>query len=246
MLSKSPASTAYTLEIRQELLTFSFSGERRGRNVGAAAGFLLNKDMWKEKIIYPGWTFLKERWGLWAKFSHHNNPKLPLSVNDLTKGILTECRIRPKMTWEFFWHILHPAMNWCDHIQLPGAAFCLPNLGAGAAQASGRTSTGGQAASPASGHKMQARVSLLLSEGTLTSLASHLTAAGAGALLSRHAKAHHVRGVWFYIGNTVGEPLSWCKSAVLWRQPSYSDCPQQVDPISIFTWDTFLLPCCLF
>lgn len=131
-------------------------------------------------------------------------------------------------------------MNWCDHIQLPGAAFCLPNLGARAAQASGRTSTGGQAAGPPSGHKMHARVSLLLSEGTLTSLASHLTTAGAGALLSRHAKAHPVRGVWFYISNTVGQPLSWCKSAaVLRRQPSYSDCPQQVDPISIFTWDTF-------
>jgi len=57
MLSKSPASTTlikFLLEIRQELLTFSFSGERRGRDAGAATGFVLNKDVWKEKIICFG------------------------------------------------------------------------------------------------------------------------------------------------------------------------------------------------
>lgn len=44
----------FLLEIRQELLTFSFSGERRGRNVRLATGFTLNKDVWKEKIVYFG------------------------------------------------------------------------------------------------------------------------------------------------------------------------------------------------
>lgn len=50
----------FLLEIRQLLLTFSSSGERRDRNEGAATGFMLNKDAWKEKIIYFGLTFLNK------------------------------------------------------------------------------------------------------------------------------------------------------------------------------------------
>lgn len=44
----------FLLEIGQELLTFSFNREKRGRNVWAVTGFMLNKDVWEEKIMYFG------------------------------------------------------------------------------------------------------------------------------------------------------------------------------------------------
>lgn len=132
----------FLLEIRQLLLTFSSSGERRDRNEGAATGFMLNKDAWKEKIIYFGLTFLNKLGIVCAKLSHHNNLKHPCSVRDMPKGIPSI----PCGRWdptcppgsELFWHVLYPIKNYFSHLHFLRAAFHLTDSGTHTMPVSGK------------------------------------------------------------------------------------------------------------
>lgn len=132
----------FLLEIWQLLLTFSSSGERRDRNEGAATGFMLNKDAWKEKIIYFGLTFLNKLRIVCAKLSHHNNLKHPCSVRDMPKGIPSI----PCGRWdptcpsgsELFWHVLYPIKNYFSHLHFLRAAFHLADSGTHTMPVSGK------------------------------------------------------------------------------------------------------------